>query len=355
MYGQNTLPTGYKKLSSDVNNDGVIDVHDFFKIEKLMLGTIQSFDAFEHPWRFVPEFIANGSMGFHSSPFNKTINGNFVPKADYTFSGFEYTISNGLDGNSGFDGVKIGNTSHSLQVEEVGLQLVNNTSGTVFYDGIDYKATIAVCSSVFSGFQLGFNVKNCVLDEPSFEINTAVNLLDSSKIYFNADSGLVSLVWCDISGEYDSMIIISFEFRPRSVFTSLDSLFSLSDVLQTIIIDSSGFSTSGTVVVSVEEVGQLRSSHVLNNINDEIQVLIYPNPAVEMINVVLTNTGDLSRLQSFEIALGPMSGRIQYQYKGIFEGINKTIPIDIASLSSGLWFVQLTMGEKEIIMPFIKN
>jgi hypothetical protein len=104
------LSTGYQKLASDLNKDGNIDQEDVDLLNDLLLRKIESFPEFEHPWRFIPEFIpVEYETEFHSDPFDMLIQGNQVLNAEFTETTFEYSLTNtNIETIPGFRGIKLG-------------------------------------------------------------------------------------------------------------------------------------------------------------------------------------------------------------------------------------------------------
>lgn len=113
ILGITPLENGYAKIAADVDDSGTINSFDLIEIQKLLLWYTNSFPAFEQPWRFVPEYIPNDyPFTFHNDPYNMTIDGdNYVNTIPYLDKDWEYTLSDGTNGVSGFDALKVGDVS----------------------------------------------------------------------------------------------------------------------------------------------------------------------------------------------------------------------------------------------------
>lgn len=101
---------GYTQIAADLNDDGQINSNDVDILEDLILGNLQDLPAHNQPYQFMPEYIPQDfDIQFNDDPFNMTINGvTYANEAPYLEKNWEYSISDGNNGKSGFDGVKLG-------------------------------------------------------------------------------------------------------------------------------------------------------------------------------------------------------------------------------------------------------
>ena len=91
MIGLTPLPNGYAKIAADVDNSGTLTTLDLVEIQRLIL------------W-FQDEY----PIDFHNDPFNMTIEGvTYQNNILYLNKDWEYTLSDGTDGKSGFDALKL--------------------------------------------------------------------------------------------------------------------------------------------------------------------------------------------------------------------------------------------------------
>ncbi|TAK33744.1 MAG: T9SS type A sorting domain-containing protein [Saprospiraceae bacterium] len=112
------LLDGYKKIAADVNNSGTVTTYDLALMQNLILGNIQSFPNQTAPWRFIPEYIPNlYGLSFHADPFC-SINCPVFTYPNYLGPNWQHQISDGNDGNSGFDAIKIGDVNQSILIAE---------------------------------------------------------------------------------------------------------------------------------------------------------------------------------------------------------------------------------------------
>ena len=125
IYGYEKL-NGYRQLAADMDADGNITLDDALIIRDLIIGKSEPLTAYDSPWQFVPEFLAQGqSKAFHENPYEaaKTI-GLSSPLVQ---KGTILNIPDGLNGQSGFDAIKLGDLNGSMikkdQQTEVTLSL----------------------------------------------------------------------------------------------------------------------------------------------------------------------------------------------------------------------------------------
>ncbi|HRX29934.1 MAG TPA: HYR domain-containing protein, partial [Saprospiraceae bacterium] len=97
ILGISELNTPYKKIASDINNDGKITAADLIKLRKLILGLTTDFDSGQHSYRFVTK-----TNGFNNAsnpfPFNETY--------------LQSNLTNNVSGKD-FVAVKIGDVNSS--------------------------------------------------------------------------------------------------------------------------------------------------------------------------------------------------------------------------------------------------
>lgn len=94
-------------------------------------------------------------------------------------------------------------------------------------------------------------------------------------------------------------------------------------------------STTVTVNVGVEELE-----------SNPLKLLVYPNPATDVLNLQWEST-----VESAQIVIRDISGRMILSQRGT----NGFYPVDIASLSSGNYIIELVSGDYVVRSKFIKN
>lgn len=346
QFGQGTLANGYKILAADVNDDGIINETDFIMIQQLLVGKITSFQPFTQPWRFVPEFISQGNFGFINWPFDRTIHGSFVSKADYTKPEYEYTINNGLNGKAGFDGVKIGNTIHTPDfTEHPGTQKINSTSDILLYADVTYKVNLSVDASGFSALQQGIHVKNGIVENNNVSTSSFIPYLDSISFNYNSEENQLNLVWTDLSTIYDSMMIYEFEFTPTITSPSLDSFFIIGEqTIPSFIVDSAGSVISGNFTLTIMDLdtNDMRSTKE-NNPTGAMRMAVYPNPAMDKIYVILeSGRGEAGKVLAYDIQVISPHSLVSMRKHGVMNARNETIELDVSTLPNGIWYVQVS-------------
>lgn len=346
QFGQGTLANGYKILAADVNDDGIINELDFIKLQQLIAGSISTFQPFTQPWRFVPEFISQGNFGFANWPFDRTIQGAFIPKADYTKPEYEFTINNGLNGKAGFDGVKIGNTTHTPDfTEHPGTQKINITSDILLYADVSYKVKLAVDASGFSALQHGVHVKNGIVENNNVNTNTSIPYLDSISFNYNSEENYMNLVWSDLSNVYDTMMLYEFVFTPTITAPSLDSFFNIEDqTIPAYIVDSIGGVISGNFTLTIMDLdtSELRSTNETNT-TGAMRMAVYPNPAMDKIYVILeSGRGEAGKELAYDIQIMSSNSLVSMRKNGVMNANNETIELDVSALPNGIWYVQVS-------------
>ncbi len=109
ILGIEPLPTGYDQIAADANRSNSITTFDIVELRKLLLGIYKKLPVPETPWLYTPEYIPQDfQTQFDFNPFQMQINNQVVTPIQYTSSSWEYNILPPLSGQTGYDGIKIG-------------------------------------------------------------------------------------------------------------------------------------------------------------------------------------------------------------------------------------------------------
>lgn len=359
QFSQNTLPDGYKKLAADVNDDGFINSADFILIQDLILGKLNTFSSFTQPWRFVPEFILQGAFGFHVNPFDRTINNNFIPKADYTKPDFSFEITDGFNGKSGFDGIKIGNAAYTPDlIQHPGLAFANNTSSISLAADSAYHITLSVESASFNAIQLKLVHQNGFIDEESFSCNLAIDSFSMDNIHYTSDDSIISILWSLPGLTLDSIYFISFKFVPYISSSDMNDYFYLdNDQFASLIIDTAGNVTSGTVSLMIESSveSELRSISLLRVGESISLVKLSPNPVFDQLLVQVEFSDELFLKKSFTFDVIDIKGVTLIQTENNFVSQNSKLSLPVHGLTSGLYYLRINMEAQSVVLPFVKQ
>ncbi|MCB0694636.1 MAG: hypothetical protein KDC19_10395 [Saprospiraceae bacterium] len=360
-YAENTLANGYKKLAADVNDDGIISEIDYQLIQQLLSGSITKFTEFTQPYRFVPEFISQGSNGFLSSPFNLTINNQPIPKADYTKPDFEYEITDGLDESSGFDGVKIGNVRHTpYTVAPPNFVMNNMTSDPVLLSGEPYEITVVISGEDIGAAQFELLLANGAVDSQSIATNTGVPGLIRPNMKSDEWGESLRSVWSYLPAALDSAELFHFTFTPTITTPFLDSFFILQNgSLNPLLLDSSGVMTAqnGQIQLFVEHASTLRSGKASNNAtHGDLDVFIMPNPVRDMMtSAILFNTIHKDKARNLSCRLVDFHGRVVDQQNVVTNQDWIELVWPMGFLADGLYCLVIESGEQLFSYPILKQ
>jgi hypothetical protein len=194
ILGAEFLPSAFKVIAADVNNDGVITAIDLITLRKLILGSISEFPNGQTAWRF-----PNESQTFVDAlrPFPYT--------EDITVLDLNAPMT-----EQDFVGVKIGDVNASAIVNTFNtdpeLEKRQNRSLSLVIRDQELEAGETVSVPVYAenmidiaGFQYTLNFDAKALTLVSVE-PAGIDLDDSNIAFYNADNGSIALSWNDMNG-----------------------------------------------------------------------------------------------------------------------------------------------------------
>ena len=222
---------GYKQIAADVNASGTITTYDAVLVTRLILGIDTAFANHPSPWRFIPEYIlATEESQFHVDPFNMEIGGtSYTNEAPYIDSSWVFSISNGLKGASGFDGVKLGDLNgSSMEDEPSGDSLtISVENPTLLSDSIYLFEFELTATDSIVGWQLGFSYDVNYLGFLEFDTLG----IDALAPTYNIDDnkGEIRLNWYDedLNGLdcTNDRVLFALKFKALNNFSDLSEYF----------------------------------------------------------------------------------------------------------------------------------
>ena len=303
VLGISQFNDGYLYLAGDVNRDGVVTTFDAALIKSLLAGATQKFAAYEAPWVFVPEYIAQDHAAqFNTDPFHMTINGQQLTEAAYLRPSWQYSITNGNNGKSGYDGVKIGDVT-----EQNDPCPPNEASHFAFTDvmlmapGQDYEITVkADHFTNITGFQAGLSVDHHQLEVMSISSSSLPEVSTEENLFVpSTDSGKVNLIWYQASTLSEtadsSTALFKLKVKAKTLVTNISEAFKMDtseSAMKTIFFQATGCPVSMTLNASVQSLDNLegepedRSSRAGNEFSPRYSTLYCcPNPVSEQLQV----------------------------------------------------------------------
>ena len=293
------LNDGYQIIAADANKSNSVTTFDIVELRKLILGIYDKLPAHNAPWRFVPEYIPqNHAIQFNFNPFDMTINGQPVSGTPYTEPTWEYAITDGNNGQSGYDGIKIGDVCDTqFKCEEPPALAFNSTS--ILAPNEIYE--ISVKATDFEdvvGFQLGIfvdheqlevqAVDNGSLPEFAAEDNVGMTKLAEDQL---------NMVWFQSStashtiADNNTLFKITVKaLQPVSDLGSAISLDTEKALLKSEFFDDNGcveVQLSGDIATLSRNSGPSAQSADGDGVNSTLYC--YPNPAGDRFTVVFEN------------------------------------------------------------------
>ncbi|HWY98359.1 MAG TPA: T9SS type A sorting domain-containing protein, partial [Bacteroidia bacterium] len=95
----------------------------------------------------------------------------------------------------------------------------------------------------------------------------------------------------------------------------------------------------------------IKTVTAVNTVTDINGIVIYPNPATELLNIEL-NTG--GTVMAVLIRITDVSGKEIMEAKRALVG-NTTLPVNISNLAAGMYFVRIEAGTSIQVVKFIKK
>ena len=324
-------------IAADVNRSNSVTTFDIVEIRKLILGIYKKFPAVDAPWRFIPEYIpADYLLEFNLNPFLMHINNVLVTGAPYTDPTWEYQITNGNNGKSGYDGVHLGDVDDCTRFCED--PPVFSLVPTVLAPGQLYD--VKVQASHFkdvAAFQLGMFVDYTKLDVldvlpgilPDFTSDAvgAAQLTDSQ----------LKFLWFKNSGSSHTIIdgseLFTIRVQAKQIITDINAAIHLDDaVLKNAMYKESdcehpvALSGSGQLFDEGSEDSRTTgSAHT-----QQMRLVCYPNPVSGQLTVAFEQT----LAESGDLTLTDVHGHIAYTTRlDLSAGVN-TILIPAGELQN---------------------
>lgn len=355
------LLNGFQQIAADVNNSGSITALDASAIQSMLLSITTTFPAFSSPWRFTPEYIPTDyATEFNANPFNMPSIGSGAP---YLLPTWEYPISNGLNGKSGFNGIKLGDLNASLTLSpftstsnELAEKTKNGCSKNseqlteLYVPQTDIPANsqfeLIVKSLDFNnlnGLQFGFKFDTDYMEVlsvetqnlPSFDVEQNVGLK-------HVENGEIRVLWIDNQLKYHSLK----DDTPLMIL-KLKTKKAISNLNEYIQLDNSVFKNEFYGVGDCPIGGQLVSSIRLSKPSREFatdqaesstteidieHLNCFPNPTTGNINLLYKAVTD----GKAELLITDSRGSLLKKSTHVFQkGMNKLL-IDGADLPSGV-------------------
>ncbi|MBK8191899.1 MAG: T9SS type A sorting domain-containing protein [Lewinellaceae bacterium] len=345
------LADGYRKIAADVNHSNSITTFDIVELRKLILGIYKKLPQFDAPWRFVPEYIPqDNQVQFDYNPFAMSINSQLISGTPYTEPTWEYSIIDGSNGKSGYDGIKIGDAADpnnpvicdnppSLQFPQV-LLSPNETYDIIFkpqrFNDI-------------AAFQLGFFIDHNKL--------TVIDVSDSNLPEFtqeenvgmtNLEEDQLAILWFKSNTQghtlanNDTLFKITVEAKQPIIDlgsainfnnTSLESIFYTEDGCQeSVLMDIEVQQGTG-----IGNRGGVNSGHVSNTSQNlqKQKMICQPNPTSGQVGIYF----DSEEITSGTLLVTDMFGKVVYKISlNVERGINVLTLSgnDIESLPTGI-------------------
>lgn len=293
ILGIEPLDDGYRMIAADANHSNSITTYDLVELSKLILGIYTKLPQFNAPWRFVPEYIPQDyPTQFNLNPFAMNINGQDVSGTPYTEPTWEYVITNGTNGKSGYDGIKIGDVDPDDQIvcdNPPSLQMPH----TLLSQGETYEITVKPTGFAnVAAFQLGLFVDHEQLevlnvgasDLPEFAAEDNVGLT-------NLEHDELAVLWLQSNAAPHTLsqnnTLFKLTVEAKEPVTNLGAAINLHHPhLKSVFYDSDGCQEAVLMQVTVEQISGERSNNTSGKISTRNTTLIcHPNPLSEQLNI----------------------------------------------------------------------
>jgi len=294
----------YSRLSADVNGSGTVTTFDMVIIQQLILGIITEFPDLEDPWQYIPEYIPyEYSDQFYQDPFNMTIDGiAYYNEAPYVqHPDWEYVISDGFNGHSGFDGIKMGNVNQSYEMltdtdtcnQKASLALPS----VLLQSGKEYEFVFYVdAQEALVAFQMGLHLSSSALEYVSAKKGQATSFtVEGNMGLTHISDDALRVAWFQSNAVGESFSngkeLFTLYLKPQTALSNLDSvLYLASNVLPSYFYTEDGCTEALTVQVQINEA--VTPHNEGESISNEVEkgskqrLLLYPNPVEEELRVL---------------------------------------------------------------------
>lgn len=366
---------GFKQIAADVNNSGSVTAADAIVLRQLILHINETFPAFSSPWRFTPEYIpVDYSSEFNSNPFNMSSIGVNAP---YLLPSWEYAITNGQNGKSGFNGIKLGDLSGNTDLSkrfnnpdeivvkgETRCRETKNQATQLFipYTKIPANTSfeLAVKAQDFKdviGFQFGIKFDTEQIEVQSVKTQNLASFKVKNNVGLSRlKSGEIRVSWVEDQLKYrhlkDGTVFMVLKLKAKKDIENLNDYLKLDDhILKNEFYGKEDCPRGGQLLSSIltlensETITTPRTTNYTEEVNVK-RLNCYPNPTSGNINLRYQAKSDLKT----EIIISDIQGRVIRTTKHVFQkGMNEVI-IPGGDLPTGILqiFVKTDSGESHI-------
>ena len=300
---------GYRQIAADVNASGTVTTYDGAFMSRLILGIDTTFANHPGPWRFIPEYIpATEETQFHEDPFNMKIGEtSYTNEAPYIDSSWVFSISNGLNGTSGFDGVKLGDLNGSSMEDETPVDslTISFENPTLLLDSIYLFEFELTATDSIVGWQVGYSYDVNYLE--FLEIDTSG--IDAYTPTFNVDGvkGEIRINWYDENLDgldcTNGRVMFGIKFKSLDNFSDLSEYFKPDRSLLRNEAYSTDFEiTDGSIKLEASQFLENRSLSKEPIPNTEPDILIFPNPTRgDLTLIIRSETDQVVDIQAIDI------------------------------------------------------
>ncbi|MBN8679166.1 MAG: T9SS type A sorting domain-containing protein [Chitinophagales bacterium] len=366
ILGITPLPNGYRIIAADANKDNKVTTQDLTKLIRFIGGLDPDLTAnHEQPWRFIPEFVPQN----FPAPFN--LNPFALLGGAYLEQGWTYNLP--VDGQRGFDGIKIGDVNFSwlndlTPICNPGFSEPGSEAATLMVPSISLSQNDVVGLTVkltnpqeLSSFQFALKlpaehlevleVQTNTLPSYSIEDNFGLNLDDPnalSTVWFKTSSGTILLP--------GNSPLFTIFVKAKSSISNLQELISLyPEITPHRFYQSSGTKTTQPVPldITVVPVTENRSVKDSEKVNGQYAIRCTPNPFSDACSVTINHIGER---EETVLSVTDLNGALVLQQPIlIFEGENTYEVSAFKSLPNGTYIVSAKSNNQFLTTRVIKN
>jgi Dockerin type I domain len=375
------LPNGYKMIAADVNKSNSITAADIALLRQLLLGAIQKFPSFDHPWLFIPETITHADNttntlqpdfdGVGDNPFNTS-----PPLQPSVSKPFEFTVGttlvlgylskdfkcNTLRYNTfrnGFDMIKIGDvTSPTIPAIASEPEPCDETNAIVqnvqIVMGSKYDVEILVSNAPnISAFKLDVSAKATEFAWEGMQPSALPDTENADEFIGGLRNGgeNIKLLWLKKNGSSTNMS--NGQSLAKFRLTALKNITNAADIIKVIsnyFVNDQGLCVSNVIIqINITPVPASDRGLEPSSIN---RLTITPNPLDDSGTVSFDAQVDDAGVLSFYDSKGAL---VSQQAVKVQKGKNEMPIENIGEFSTGFYSVILALSDRNYTTSFVKQ
>lgn len=365
--GEKPLDNGWEMIAANVAmgvGGAPISTLDIHYLKGFISGVHPTFSQYLAPWRFVPEYIpADYESQFNVNPFNMNINGVQVLNAAYTEPTWEYTITDGFNGKSGYDGIHLGD----VDTDNSGCMFrcstgVDVPTHPIMLPGNTYALNFEVSGAAnLQALQLGMHVdpKIAIKDvlagdlddfDPTNDIGVNTIGQDEVRVIWVPDAP-VSVG--NTSSNNNAPVLMTWHVEVSEPVLNLGSLISLQDsILKNMAIKDQGCGQYTSMTISVDDLSDSRNAMDGQVATDKMWCM--PNPANSNMTIIIESTSS----EAATLAVFDLNGKLVYSYETNLQKGANTVSLGekiMNGLLPGLYNAVLTKANGSSSIRFVKQ